>query len=456
MQRIGAPPPPPLCLPIEHMHGYWTEPPHSGYITGKAQMKPRQFLRGKLNASASWEPYSGCSVPIRGPANRVLENLQQRNVTLVFSGNSIMRHVFFRFASYLRGEAKDEFTQDARQTEKDLCSKDVDLPTADVPASLSRGGRAGGKHGGSSNHRRDGGSSGSGDSASVGGSLQQALGEAGKFRKPFCKNGCCGVCSCASTVGGLTIYFVWQQVCVEACSAAAAPCCRTTLLSYSPLCDAALRVEMLLPLRQEWYDARMRRVWDEMFASPPLAGRQSYLIMNAGLVHARQESLQCILGYQFPLLREYLISGLRRSVRTIYLASPPVQGEEADGWLGAQDGMLQNLFAAMPFESRPVWLDARAALSDWVDFIDVNHFGGRSAQVVLEGLFHTILHWEALYSPGSRGRSYERRRTKRLNKYDPGPSSDTWLQKVHKELDEGMRLRVSPPPAHSKREDCYR
>ena len=240
MQQVGSPPPPPpLCLPIEHMHGYWTESPVSGYITGKAQMKPRQFLRGKLNASALWEPYSGCSIPIRGPADRVLEHLQQRNVTLVFSGNSIMRHVFFRFASYLRGEANDEFTQDVRHAEKELCSKDVDLTSADTPTPSSRGTRASSKHGGSSHHRREGSSSGRSDSSGVGGSLQQALGEAGKYRKPFCKNGCCGVCSCASTVSGLTIYFVWQQVCVEGLLAAAAPCCRK-------LCSATLHFVMLL------------------------------------------------------------------------------------------------------------------------------------------------------------------------------------------------------------------
>ena len=118
--------------------------------------------------------------------------------------------------------------------------------------------------------------------------------------------------------------------------------------------------------------------------------------------------------------------------------------------MGAQDGMLRSLFSAMPAARRPIWLDARAATADWVDFIDVNHFGGKSAQVIIEALVHLAVHWEELYSEGGRGWRYERRRTKRLNQYDSGPSSASWLGKVHAEIDEGIRLRISPPPAHSR------
>lgn len=123
------------------------------------------------------------------------------------------------------------------------------------------------------------------------------------------------------------------------------------------------------------------QVWDELLGSPQLEGRQTYLIMNAGLVHARSESLPCILNYQFPLLRDYLSYGLpsllhnatstggaatrlRRVppsmpsipsipsvVRVVYLASPPTQQEAPAAWMGAQDGMLQARPVSTP--SRP-------------------------------------------------------------------------------------------------------
>ena len=64
------------------------------------------------------------------------------------------------------------------------------------------------------------------------------------------------------------------------------------------------------------------------------------------------------------------------------------------------------------------------ALSQWVDYIDVNHFGGRSAQVVIEALIHLVLHWEVLYGEGGRGREYERR-DEGINRYDTaGPSGE--------------------------------
>ena len=49
--------------------------------------------------------------------------------------------------------------------------------------------------------------------------------------------------------------------------------------------------------------------------------------------------------------------------------------------MGAQDGMLRALFEAMPPSHRPLWLDARPALRQWVDYIDPNHFGGEGANV---------------------------------------------------------------------------
>ena len=166
-------------------------------------MRPRQFLVGSIPSDATWEPESGCRVPVRGPPGVVLELLKARHAAVIFSGNSIMRHVFFRFASFLRGVSSDNFTQSSRQAEKEMCTKELS-PVA----------------------RK----------------------EAGGFMKPFCKSGCCGVCSCASDVGNVPLYFVWQQ---------------------------------------EWYDARMRRIWDELFSSAPLQSRRVYLVMNAGLVNAR-------------------------------------------------------------------------------------------------------------------------------------------------------------------------
>ena len=405
----AAPHAAPLCLPSEHLHGHWSEEPITSYQIGMASMKPRQFLRGRLNGSAHWQPHAACTVPVRGPPARVLRLLARRNASVVFSGNSVMRHLFFRFASYLRGDEHDDFSQSERAKEKALCAKELDPDVGGV---------------------------------------------AGKFKKPFCRSGCCGVCSCAhriSSPGGthVALYFIWQQ---------------------------------------EWYDARMRRVWDSLLASPPFEGRRTYLIMNAGLVNARVASLSCILHYQFPLLRDYLLHGMPGAnstatpppvaappslqpssrverwrpqadgvvgqplgrVRTMYLSSPPTQHEEATAWMGAQDGMLRALFEAMPASHRPVWLDTTEVLRGWGDFIDVNHFGGASANALVEAVVHLVLHWEALYSDGGRGAVYERRATRRLNRFDVGPSSDMWLHGVHSKMD----TSVSPPPAHSLMENC--
>jgi hypothetical protein len=358
----------PLCLPVELMHGYWSDEPLIQYKSGKASMRPRHFLRGKLNKTSQWHMHQACLAPAQGSAATALSLLRSANVSIVFSGNSIMRHVFFRFASYLRGVPTDEFTQDERQAEKDVCTKEV------FPQTTSRG-------------------------------------VAGAYRKPFCKNGCCGVCSCASSVAGIGLYFVWQQ---------------------------------------EWYDERMRQVWDELLSSEPLRGRTTFLVMNAGLVHAKLSSLQCIMRYQFPMLRHYLLGGLPSHVRTIYMASTPAQGEEADAWMGAQDGMLRTLFSAIPPRRRPVWLDARTALSDWVDYIDVNHFGGRSAQVIIDALVHIVGHWERLYTAGGRGWEFERQSTKRLNQYDNGPSSGAWLLGAQRDSTGVSNATRQPLPPHQR------
>ena len=221
-------PSPPLCLPSELLAGDWTLPPTSRYIEAK-HMRPRFFIRSTVNASATWRPHADCSAPeSREPAKRLLQQLARRNVTFVFSGNSVVRHIFFRLAAYLRGIQKDEYSTSERDREKAVCSKEL--------------------------------------SPSAGG-------DAGKFKKPFCKTGCCGVCSCAHEVdsgadGSVRLYFVWQQ---------------------------------------EWYDARMRRVWDALLTSAPFERRTTYMVMNAGLVNARKDSLSCIIDYQFPILRDYLI-----------------------------------------------------------------------------------------------------------------------------------------------------
>lgn len=361
----------PLCLPYELMHGHWSRAPHIRPALPPHGVVPSRIWRGSLRQNATWEPLSSClfynGTPI---ATRAL--LQEQNASFVLSGNSVMRHLFFRLGAWLDGLTTYSYDMAAREAEKKICSKE---PSPKVGA--------------------------------------------GEYRKPYCKKGCCGLCSCLHTSGNVTIYFVWQQ---------------------------------------EWFDDNIHRTWQRLFLLPDLRDRRPYFLFNAGLVrsavreHAVKAIASCIPAYQYPRLRQYLVEELPSNVLPIYLASPPEQQEGVDMFLAAQDGMLRALFAGIPSTRRPVWLDAREMAGNWVDYIDSHHFGGATAGALVRMILHLAVHWKELYAVDNRGWLYERDATKKLLKHDSnGPSNAAALQMIELELN----ASVSPPPAMSKRYDCY-
>lgn len=278
-------------MPSELLNGHWTAPVELVKRVADSHMLDQSFLTGSFSkdnmSTVAWSPFADCAAHNRTPAE-TLGLLREQRAVLILSGNSIMRHLFFRTAAWLGGKTDDTYTQNERAAEKDLCTKEV-------PQTVSRA--------------------------------------AGNFRKPFCKSGCCGVCSCHHTVAATntSLYFVWQQ---------------------------------------EWYDDNVERSWNALLGLEHLRGKRIYMLMNAGLVRASRtehapKSLECLVQFQFPRLREWLQEHAL-DVHTMYLASTPEQGEAADVWLGAQDGMLRTLLSGMPQGSRPVWLDARALAASWV------------------------------------------------------------------------------------------
>jgi len=127
-----------------------------------------------------WFPDGDCRVT---SLQQSLLQVVKEDVAILWSGNSVTRHQFFRAAELFRaaaaqqpgGEigkdwtpAKGSVNHYDRQREKALCKKNITF-TGSLPP------------------------------------------EAFKYRKAFCGTDCCGVCSCSAEVNAVQQNFIWQQ-----------------------------------------------------------------------------------------------------------------------------------------------------------------------------------------------------------------------------------------------------
>ena len=155
----------PLCLPYELARGRWSRGIAKEEVKIADNVLPPLHFESRLPsddvAGRTWQLFSECRVK---PKEELLSVLRAQRAAIVVSGNSVLRHLYFELASYLRGVDGGSYGLEARKLEMQMCSKEP-------PATL--------------NNRT--------------------------FGDRWCKTGCCGACSCMTEVDGVSIYFVWQQ-----------------------------------------------------------------------------------------------------------------------------------------------------------------------------------------------------------------------------------------------------
>jgi hypothetical protein len=286
----------PICLPHEIENGYWHV--------------------NKTNGFHSWKTLSDCEQWRWPGALELGRILNSKNTTIIWSGNSIRRHVYFRFSLLMAGEhrtANNEHMSNvySREAEKAKCSKDAVL------------------------------------------SLDF------NYEKPGCEgDGCCGACSCMNKMGGVTQYFVWQQ---------------------------------------EWFDKKMDDSWSALIAMEKQ--QNVYLVINAGLIWAWQKKEQSLLLLidQFHGLKAFL-ENLPPNVRVIYTSSSITSDTAQNNWISAQDGLIRSLFDTISVSKRPLFLDIRPITLPRLDYVDANHFTGRTADAVIDAIMHLIVHWDTIKS----------------------------------------------------------
>lgn len=301
-----------LCLPYELSNGHW--------IGNSETSKP---LR--------WVTFANCERFQWRDSSTTLEELNHSNISIVWSGNSITRHIYFRTTQLLNGsisrsdihvDTESQFHGYDREMEKQLCAKDV-KPIANF-----------------------------------------------NYDKPACGAAdCCGFCSCKTEVQGLKQYFIWQQ---------------------------------------EWFDDNLEQLWTNMlhfFDVEHSPEKRVFFILNAGLIWAWQEHEKSLerLRTQFEGFSKF-VQSLPENVKVIYKASTMVKSDKVCNWYqAAQDGMLSTLLATIPAAKRPVYLDLRALTYPFIDFVDGNHYSGRTADATVDLLLHLILNYDKLYGSESRG-----------------------------------------------------
>ena len=114
--------------------------------------------------------------------------------------------------------------------------------------------------------------------------------------------------------------------------------------------------------------------------------------MNAGLIWAWQKSERSLplLVEQFQGLRRWL-EQLPDSVRVIYTGSTSTKSVEQNMWMNGQDGVLRVLLETVSKEKRPAFVSMRELSADLLDFVDPNHFTGRTADALIDSVMHVLL-----------------------------------------------------------------
>ena len=258
-----------------------------------------------------WEWTSGADV---------IQNIL-RNTTLIWSGNSVRRHTFMYFSNVLEG--KQQRVGNASNSTSVLDWYDRDLEKKMCPKDAI-------------------------DAATF------------SYDKPGCSSGCCGACSCATSVHGLQQYFVWQQ---------------------------------------QWFDAQLKSVWENLIS---VAGpKKIVLVMNAGLILAwtKREGSLPILIQEAVGLKEF-ITNLPDHVSVIYLKSSKVSDVDMDSqnmFMRAQDAVLEMIFRTItPMKKQPIVVDLYEMTRKRIDFVDSNHYTGRSSEVEIDMILH-VLHYAHRY-----------------------------------------------------------
>ena len=242
--------------------------------------------------NGSWEPPSGCRL------RADLELLRQKNVTFIWTGNSIMRHTFFRLGELMAGKHRGVVDYEGREEEKMKCNKDPEQ----------------------------------------------------------------GECSCQIPVhrgDNTTTYycFIWQQ---------------------------------------EWIDDRLRATWDRKIAD----GAEVYMVMNAGLVWAWHEGLNSVqrMQAQLPSLLDWCKS-LPNKVKLIYTQSTHTLRPHWGEAVLAQNAVMRAQFPR--HDPRMTLLNLWPTSSAAIDYVDDNHFSGRTVEANIDVILHVFLNWDAVVLPSS-------------------------------------------------------
>jgi len=155
--------------------------PHCRHLDNNRPLCSVNELGNGLWMGMQWLPYGDCQVT---SLQQSLLQVVKEDVAILWSGNSVTRHQFFRAAELFRAAAaatsrQGEIRKDwmpakgsvehyDREREKALCKKNITF-TGKLPP------------------------------------------EAFKYRKAFCGTDCCGVCSCSAEVASVQQNFIWQQ-----------------------------------------------------------------------------------------------------------------------------------------------------------------------------------------------------------------------------------------------------
>jgi len=297
-----------FCTAPELAHGSWVTDPNATFHWDDPAFSHAQWVRT-----------ASCRQFVFTTPEEVGSLLLSRNISVIWSGNSIMRHVFFRAAELMAGQPRaigpnQDYGIFSREQEKTACKKQLDIA------------------------------------------------DSFDYHKPGCGNSCCGACSCLSSVQDVPQYFVWQQ---------------------------------------EWFDAKLRTAWERLIQieQGKTPHQQIYLVMNAGLIWAWQKAGQSLplMIEQFAELKTWIIQ-LPPNVHVIYTSSTSTASVDQNLWMSAQDGLLRVLFETIHQSRRPVFLSLREISRDHVDFVDGNHFTGRTADAVIDAILHVIVHWNPIHA----------------------------------------------------------
>jgi hypothetical protein len=127
-------------------------------------------------------------------------------------------------------------------------------------------------------------------------------------------------------------------------------------------------VTQIFVWQQKLFDDHTKNSWDVLIRKEKESGKRVFLLFNAGLVQAMEESYESLpnITAQGDLLRQYL-EKLPDHVVPIYLQSGATMPHHVDNVLAAQDGLLQAIFSSFMPHIRPLVLNPRMLTQYFID-----------------------------------------------------------------------------------------